>query len=298
DRTVPSTFTVTNLTDHDPGSLRAAVMAANANPGVDTIKFAPGLHGTIRLSDQLTITDDLTIKGPGANQLTVSGNNATRVFDISASNVTIAGLTIANGSVTADEVTNFGGGGILNEAGSTLTLNRDVLQNNTATASNNTVDVFGGGLLNEGNATVVSCTLSGDQPLGGGGGSFFAASVGGGIDNFGGATLTVTDSTFTGNQALGAPAPSPDFPNFGIGGAIENNAGLDLSAPSTATITGCVFTDNLAGGTAANVDGNGGALDNEGPGSVLTLRNSTLSGNTSGGTGEGLGGGLMNFADS
>src|SRR5215468_9560539 len=145
DRTVPSTFTVTNLTDHDPGSLRAAVMAANANPGVDTIKFAPGLHGTIRLSDQLTITDDLTIKGPGANQLTVSGNNATRVFDISASNVTIAGLTIANGSDTADEVTNFGGGGILNEAGSTLTLNRDVLKNNTATASNSSIDVFGGG---------------------------------------------------------------------------------------------------------------------------------------------------------
>ena len=41
DRTVPSTFTVTNFTDHDPGSLRAAIMAANADPGADTVNFAP-----------------------------------------------------------------------------------------------------------------------------------------------------------------------------------------------------------------------------------------------------------------
>src|SRR5262249_26483734 len=151
-------------------------------------------------------------------------------------------------------------------------------------------------------------------------GSFFAASVGGGIDNFGGATLTVTGSTFTANQALGAPAPPPanlSVPppqNFGIGGAIENNAGLDLAHPSTATISDCVFTGNVASGVAGSpgggVSGNGGAVDNEGPGTTMTLTNSTFRDNQSAGVdgeaaipvsfgnAEGLGGGLMNFAGS
>jgi hypothetical protein len=44
DRTLPSTFTVLNLADSGPGSLRQAVLDANANPG-STIDFAPKLHG-------------------------------------------------------------------------------------------------------------------------------------------------------------------------------------------------------------------------------------------------------------
>ena len=76
DRSLPSTFTVTNLLDSGPGSLRAAVTAANANPGADSIDFAP--TGTIALtSGELDITDGLTINGPGASALTVSGNHAT-----------------------------------------------------------------------------------------------------------------------------------------------------------------------------------------------------------------------------
>ncbi len=34
DRTVPTTFTVSNLADSGTGSLRSAIMAANSNPGV------------------------------------------------------------------------------------------------------------------------------------------------------------------------------------------------------------------------------------------------------------------------
>ena len=41
DRCLPSTFTVLNLLDSGPDSLRAAVAAANASPGADTRK-APG----------------------------------------------------------------------------------------------------------------------------------------------------------------------------------------------------------------------------------------------------------------
>src|SRR5216683_7870947 len=85
DRTLPSTFTVLNLADSGPGSLRQAIVDANANPGANTIRFAPRLHGAITLtSGQLSITNDLTIDGPGASALTVSGNDASRVFDIRA----------------------------------------------------------------------------------------------------------------------------------------------------------------------------------------------------------------------
>src|SRR5262245_17613650 len=75
DRCLPSTFTVLNLLDCGPGSLRAAVVAANANPGADAIDFAT--TGTIALtSGQLDISDSLTINGPGAGALTISGNDA------------------------------------------------------------------------------------------------------------------------------------------------------------------------------------------------------------------------------
>src|SRR5262245_25997935 len=100
DRTVPSTFTVENLADSGPGSLRQAVLDANANPGADLIRFAPAASGgTIaRTGGELGLTGDLTIDGPGAERLTVSGNHASRVFEVPAGvTVTIDGLTIRDG---------------------------------------------------------------------------------------------------------------------------------------------------------------------------------------------------------
>src|SRR5262245_55034943 len=83
DRTVPSTFTVLNLSDGGDGSLRQAVLAANALPGADAIRFADGLQGTIALTGgQLDVTDDLEIRGPGAELVAVSGTDASRVFEI------------------------------------------------------------------------------------------------------------------------------------------------------------------------------------------------------------------------
>src|SRR5262245_48583031 len=70
-RSLPSTFSVLNLADSGPGSLRDAIAAAEANPGPDQIDFGHNVKGTITLtSGQLTITSDLTINGPGADQLT------------------------------------------------------------------------------------------------------------------------------------------------------------------------------------------------------------------------------------
>jgi hypothetical protein len=53
--------------DSGSGSLRQAVLDANAHLGIDTIHFDDGMHGTITLtSGELDITDGLTIDGPGA----------------------------------------------------------------------------------------------------------------------------------------------------------------------------------------------------------------------------------------
>ena len=172
DRTLLSTLTVINNNDSGSGSLRATIAAAASG---DTINFAHSLIGqTIKLtSGELTIAKSLDIDGPGAGQLTVSGGGASRVFDIaSGADVTLSGLTIANGvAVQGGGIDNFGtltvdrctllnnkaiggsgnsttpdaanGGGIANEVGASLALTRSLLANNVAAASPGD-DSFGG----------------------------------------------------------------------------------------------------------------------------------------------------------
>src|SRR5262249_22156768 len=107
-----TTIVVTNTNDSGPGSLRQAL--AHANDG-DTID-ATGVSGTILLtSGELQVTHNVTINGPGAENLAVNGNATSRVFENFASNVTISGFTITNG--LSD---NNGGGGILNHGGLTV----------------------------------------------------------------------------------------------------------------------------------------------------------------------------------
>src|SRR6516225_5855181 len=94
ERTVLSTLTVLNTLDSGAGSLRDVIKAAGSG---DTIVFAPTLDGqTITLtSGELAFSKSLDIEGPGASLLAVSGNNASRVFDISGGvSLTLAGLTI------------------------------------------------------------------------------------------------------------------------------------------------------------------------------------------------------------
>jgi hypothetical protein len=127
-------------------------------------------------------------------------------------------------------------------------------------------------------------------------------SAGGAIDNFGGGSLTVTGSTFSNNRAESAGGAV-----FGIGGAVENNAGLNsfdpmLASPSTATFTNCTFQSNVATGGPGAI-ANGGALCNEGFGTIVTLADCKVDSNRSvggggngptGGNSQGIGGGLLN----
>jgi parallel beta-helix repeat protein len=149
-RDVPATYTVTSLANSGTGSLREAVGLANSNLGLDTINFAGGGIGTITLTSQINITDDLDILGPnqGINpnttarnpETTISGAVGSKLFVFNALNVDlkIDGLRFTNGSpIHHDWATNgptnstlyfqnnlienadhvrLGGGSILNEA--------------------------------------------------------------------------------------------------------------------------------------------------------------------------------------
>jgi hypothetical protein len=305
-RTVPSvTRTVVNDHDSGGGSLRA-VLAASGNG--DTIKFDKSLKNhVIKLtSDELTVTANVSILGLGADKLTVSGGDASRVFTIaSGTSVKIDGLTVAHGkaevgggidnfgtltlsnSVLTDNqaVGGLGGGGIDNEPGATLTLDHDAVTGNTAHVDA-TGDVLGGGLLNQDTATVTASSFSGNQATGGAAFDALGGSAGGAIDNYSQATLTVSDSTFSDNHAVAAAGTF-----FGMGGAIDNNAGADGSGGSTATITNSSFTGNSAEGRDGGGFGQGGAVINQSGASTMTLTGCTLTGNRavggSGATGEG-----------
>src|SRR5215211_2949947 len=98
-----ATYTVTNNADSGAGSLRQAMIDANATTGVaDTINFNLGSAATITLtSAQLpTITDGagLTIDG-GSADITISGANQYGVFEVgSGAMLTLNNLTVANGA--------------------------------------------------------------------------------------------------------------------------------------------------------------------------------------------------------
>ena len=88
-----ATLTVTNTNDSGPGSLREAIASANGTAEADTIQFVAGISGQITLTTgQLVIASDLEIRGPGARLVTVSGNDASRVFLVQAgATATISG---------------------------------------------------------------------------------------------------------------------------------------------------------------------------------------------------------------
>src|SRR4028119_1979294 len=95
-----ATVTVTNTNDSGPGSLRNAIASAASG---DTIRFAGSLGGrTITLtSGELFINKSLRIEAGNAGQVTISGNNTSRVMlTAEYTNVTLQNLIIANGRVS------------------------------------------------------------------------------------------------------------------------------------------------------------------------------------------------------
>jgi hypothetical protein len=297
DRIVPSTLLVTSAADDGTaGTLRAAITTAASG---DTIQFAPGLaRQTITLTQgELAITQSLDIEGLGASQLTISGNNASRVFDITASNasLTLAGLTISNGlSSYGSGITNVG----------TLTVNDCTLSENVANSS------AGGAIDNSGTLIINNSTISGnrvDAAPGVSTGSGFAAGpgangCGGGIYTSGG-TVTINASTIADNAATGGDGAG--VLSAGVIGPAGNGYGGGLYVASgTVSINNSTLAGNQAvGGFGFNYyasTGYGGGIENAS--GTVTITNSTLAGNQAIGGGNpyyssvGYGGGINNDA--
>jgi hypothetical protein len=266
DRTVPTTFMVDNFADSGMGSLRQAVLGANDNPGADLIRFAPSARdGTVVLtSGELNITDDLQIDGPGADRLAVSGNDASRIFQISSgAAVSIDGLAVTHGRTVGR------GGGVLNLG--TLAVSHAVFSDNRAVgvpgaSLGAVVDAFGGGIFNAGTLTVRYSTFVHNRAIGADGdsSSIGSSALGGAIMSGGTpsapATATASHCTFLENQAVGGAA-GIGASRGGVGGAINNTAGAF-------TVRRCVFNENQAvGGIENGVSGGfgagvGGAISN------------------------------------
>ena len=305
DRTVLSILTVTSRADSGDGSLRALIAAAQSG---DQIIFDDGLQGqTITLtSGELVLTKSLDIEGPGAGQLAISGNHASRVFNISgaATVVTVAGLTITDGlakSVRFVDQSEGLGGGVFNNGGN-ITLDHVVLQNNVARGADAEFlpwaghNARGGGLYSMGGSLdISSSTIANNQAIGGSGahadvynvpGSDGGSGLGGGLYATG-ASIDIADSTLANNQGQGGQggdgivvATSSGYAIIpgGTGGAAQGG-GLYVNGGSLTIATSTIASDQAAGGSAGAFGYLGGAAQGGGlyaNGASLMIATSTI----------------------
>ena len=254
-----ATLAVTKVEDTNDGtcnsdcSLREAIAAAT--PGQQIIFAAPFFDAprTIFLNSELLINKNLAISGPGAHRLGISAANRSRVFRITGSRVTLAGMRISDG-VGADagcvsaqagdlvlhrvEVSNcrasgtssFGAGGIYQSGSGSLLLSESSIAGNQASGTSTA-----GGLAVDGTARVLRSTISGNLIV-----SAFANTSAGISSAF--SNLTVIDSTIAGNivrgssQAAGIVQGSSGrvtTSNSVVAGNIGGNADIVLFNAST-----------------------------------------------------------------
>ncbi len=273
-----STLTVTNLNDSDAGSLRQAIIDASAN---DTISFAADLNGTITVITSLVIDKNLTINGPGANVISISGNDVVQIFQVLPEvTAQINNLTITHGN--GNELSGLdSGGGIINRG--TLTINNSVFSYNYPCIDPrfDTCDGTGGGIHNIGNLTVNNSTFHHNSTSKTGVGAAIASR---GFNTS--AELTINNSTFTDNSAYDGGAIFIYGADQSSGGTlgianINNSTFSNNSATEGGAITtvGATSIDHsLFTGNKALV---GGAIKSSITNSqeILTINNTTLSGN-------------------
>jgi CSLREA domain-containing protein len=297
-------------------SLREAIAFAD-NTGDAEITFA--VTGTITLGGtELLIDKDLTIRSPGADVLTVSGNRQSRVFTIRGVYVTIHGLTISDGSATE-------GGGIAVFSG---TYSGALFLRDSRVVDNTAEDLGGGIYVNHAqldlrNSTVMYNSTTAEWARGGGIALWYGhvniadsdvaynrADLGGGLSNRAG-TLTVATSTIAYNAASAEGGGVYSDAGSGLttilnttistnearyaGGGVHNHDGLTHISHST--ITGNAVTKSVADGGV----GGGGIMS--GPswgdptGSRVGVKGSIVWGNTLDGTADDIAAGLTSDSD-
>jgi CSLREA domain-containing protein len=230
-------FTVTSLADDGGGAattLREAVALANDVNSNDRVLFQSGLSGTITLAgSQIMIgppgMGDLEVVGPGADVLTVSGNNALRVFYVYSDSATISGLSIVSGNAGSGP-----GGGIYGRM-TPLTIRDSTLSGNTTSNGG----IAGGGVFSDtGTLTIQDSAITGNTATGGNGGGVAQYNV----------SITIESSTISGNTAAGS------------GGGVYRASGNNGTIRSS-TIAGN-HAGTFGGGVRSNLNGSGPVLTN------------------------------------
>ncbi len=264
---LPSTV-VTNTNDSGPGSLRQAIATAVAG---DTIIFDSSLaNQTITLSSgQLEIDKDLIIDGADAAGLTISGNNASRIFDVQFQKVfTLKNLKMLDGRTTQTGIE--GNGGAINTSSQvTLTIENSEFLNNVTAGE-------GGGAISAGhksNTTIINSKFDGnDATLG------ESERGGGAIITNGFASLTIKNSEFTNNKGInGGAINTPSTALTVENSTFINNdttvgASISSSSSSPRGFGGAIYTD----GVSASFGGDNGSI---------IIRDSLFDGNKGAGSG-------------
>ncbi|MDY6940731.1 MAG: DUF4347 domain-containing protein [Cyanobacteriota bacterium] len=297
-------FTVSNNDDSGAGSLREAI--ANANSG-DTIQFDPSLaNQTITLtSGEITVGvgKDITIDGSGADNLTISGNNASRIFRIRSTSVNPTDITIANLNLTK--------GYTAEQGGAIVTEHQTKLIIDNVDFTNNTADDGGGAIFSafEGRLTVSDSRFEGNEATAGnderGAGAIGFRGpdrltitnsdfidnrgiVGGAVNSLNG-ELIVENSRFINNNTLAATFDTGETRAFlrGYGGAIYTDRASTRNPDTSGTIR---ITDSVFEGNSGRAAG-GAAYFFTDPRDRVIIEGSTFDGNESkaleGGDGEG-----------
>lgn len=237
-RQVQKSFIVTKLTDYDPddsavpesekfGTLRKAIEDAGGNDHItfdirSTVAGLPDYPATIRLKKTLVLNNNLVFDGPGAERLTINGDNDDDgVGDVQ--------LFVVNAAVKMNRISftkghaSFSGGAFFVGENGSLTLNYCAVTDNSA-------DVWGGGIDVEGGVLNMDhCLIAGNKTgdsLGQGGG---------GVSIYTDQPCLIANTTFSGNEQLA---------ESGLGGGalyVENmEPGLELDV----AVLSCTFHEN------------------------------------------------------
>jgi hypothetical protein len=282
--------------DGSPGTLRSQVLAAGEN---DTIDMSALTCSTITLiGGEIDISvlgdhqiNNLTLVGPGRDRLIIDANNARflnhgdfqiglgqlvlRDFSITNGNYThgLASCLDSSGDVTLTRVTisdchaSNGGpltfGGAVSVSGDLAMIDSAITGSSSSAGGDNVA--IGGGAYVSGNLSLVDSTISGNTAssvIGDDGPTYITA--GGGVYVRG--ELDATRSTISGNQVNAT-------------GSNEQATGAGVFVRARAELVDSTIDSNTA-------DGTGGGLAKAvfsvygDPGTTLTVRNTTISGNT------------------
>ncbi|WP_165070285.1 beta strand repeat-containing protein [Paludisphaera rhizosphaerae] len=218
DRAVPAVIPVTVALDSGPGSLRAAIATAAGNSEADTIVFDSSLAGqTITLTTNssdlafgataLTITnDDVTIDAGAAKGLTISGDDARRIFSVgSGASLTLQNVTLADGLAQGGHGgdstgLSAGGGGGAGMGGAIYVYQGTLVIRNSTFVENVAQGGRGG--------NIATANGSPNYEVATGGGSAFGA----------GGSYTGSGGSFMGGGGIGGAAPNSDDTDAGMGG--------------------------------------------------------------------------------